>query len=46
MPCLVILTETWLSLARELDGAQAFLDAMNGIEVGPVEARAISSVAT
>lgn len=27
------LSEKWLRLARELDGAQAFLDAMNGLEV-------------
>jgi hypothetical protein len=32
------LSETWLRLARELDGAQAFLNAMNGIEVkAPIE---------
>lgn len=39
------LSESWLRLARELDGAQAFLNAMSGVKVKPVAAKAISSVA-
>lgn len=33
------LSETWLRLARELDGTQAFLNAINGIEMKAPKSR-------